>query len=65
LIPEEFKSTEVKTTVKISKKEILDAMKDGRSVPGAYVTRSCRLVTKPSQLKEIPKAKPIAEKLRR
>lgn len=47
-VPEEFKSTEVKVITKVDKKAILDALKDGRDVPGAHAERSTRLVTKPS-----------------
>jgi Siphovirus Gp157 len=61
-IPEEFKTTEVKTTVKISKKDILDALKDGRVVPGAHAERSTKLVTKVSQRKDL-KSGPMVERL--
>lgn len=58
-IPGEFITHETKTITKISKKDILDAIKDGRDIPGAHVERSTRLVTKVSQRKEIEAEKPV------
>jgi hypothetical protein len=48
-IPGEFIVTETKTS--INKREILDAMKDGRDVPGCEIQRTTRLAIKPSQRK--------------
>lgn len=53
LIPGEFKVTETITTTKIQKKEIMDALKSGITVPGAHSERGLKLVTKPSQRKEL------------
>jgi hypothetical protein len=61
-IPAEFIITEVKTTTRPAKKEILEAIKDGREIPGAHVERSTRLVTKVSQRKEVAAA-PALEKV--
>ena len=61
-IPIEYTTTEIQTTVKISKREILDAFKDGQVVPGAHIERSTRLVTKVSQRKDLTAA-PALEKV--
>ncbi len=62
LIPGEFVTTETKTTTKVDKKSIMDALKSGKSVPGAHAERSVKLVSKVSQRKEIDASKAV-EKL--
>ena len=61
-VPGEFIITETKTTSRIDKKGIIDAIKDGRSVPGATAIRTPRLVVKTSPRKEIETSKAV-EKL--
>lgn len=58
-IPGEFITIETKTTNKISKKDILDAIKDGREIPGAHIERSTRLITKVSQRNELESTKAV------
>lgn len=53
LVPGEFITTETKTETKISKRDILDAIKDGRHVPGVRIERKTKLVTKVSQRKSL------------
>lgn len=52
-IPIEFITAEVKTTTKVDKKNILDAIKDGRTVPGVHIERGSRLISKVSGRKEL------------
>lgn len=52
-IPAEFLITETKTTTRVDKSGITNAVKAGRNVPGVNVSRSYRLVTKPSQRKTL------------
>lgn len=52
-LPLEFVSTEVKSVTKIDKRAILDAIKEGREVPGASVERAKRLVIKASERKQL------------
>mgnify|MGYP000694576319 FL=1 len=61
-VPAEFITTEVKTTTKVSRKEILDAIKAGQEVPGVHIERSSRLVTKLAGIKSIDR-KSSVEKL--
>jgi hypothetical protein len=49
LIPETYKS--ITTTVNISKRDILDDLKEGKNIPGVDLERTERLVIKPTQRK--------------
>jgi hypothetical protein len=57
LVPNEYFISETKTVTRIDKAGISLALKNGQFVPGAKIIRTSRLVSKPSQRKELTTTK--------